>query len=128
MNNLVWIRVDLINRESYIGSIDTVYGDDEEDLLAFMEEQSYFGLKLDNVHRCFEENGKLSVSPIDEKESIYKSSMLIMNIDNILTLKFIKEDSDIIKQLKVKDTTTIISSSKKPDNVLSFKLKKKEQF
>ena len=102
MNNKVWVKIDLINKESYIGSIDIPKLEKEDDLFDFLEEQAYMGLKLDNVHIYSEKNGSINITPLENEDSIYKSTMLILNIDNILTLKFIKEDSSILKRLKIK--------------------------
>ncbi len=124
--NDVWVRVDLVNGESYIGSINSLYNEeDEEEFLLFLEEQSYMGLKLENVQRCVEKGSSLEVFPLDTKDSLYKSSMLIMNIDNILTVKFLKEDSDIVRKLraKIKKSDVNIKNAK---NVLNFRLTKKE--
>ncbi len=124
--NDVWVRVDLVNGESYIGSISSLYNEeDEEEFLLFLEEQSYMGLKLENVQRCTEKGSKLEIKPLDTRESLYKSSMFIMNIDNILTIKFLKEDSDIVKSIKAKQkkTETVAKNSK---NILNFRLTKKE--
>ncbi len=126
MNNRVWIKVDLINNESYIGSVDMFYQDDEsEDFMMFLEEQAFLGLKLDNVHRCFEKDGVLEVKPLDNQESFFKSSMIIMNMDNVLTIKFLKDNSSIVASLKPKEkkkrSRHIIA-----ENVLDFKPTKKE--
>lgn len=124
--NEVWVRVDLVNGESYIGSINSMFNEeDEEEFLLFLEEQSYMGLKLENVQRCVENDSKLEIKPLDTKDSLYKSSMLIMNIDNILTIKFLKEDSDIVKSIKAKmrKSETVVKNAK---NVLNFRLTKKE--
>lgn len=124
--NDVWVRVDLISGESYLGYINTFYSyDDEDDLLLFLEEQSYMGLKLENVHRCFDKDGKLEIVPLDSKDSLYKSSMLIMNIDNILTIKFLKENSEIVKAL-VKKYRKSSAPSKKAENILNFRFIRKE--
>ncbi len=123
--NSVWVRIDLVNGESYIGSIDSFYREDEEDFMMFLEEQAYMGLKIDNVHRCIEKDAKLEIMPLDSEKSLYKSSMLIMNMDNILTIKFLKEDSTIVKSLskKIKKPTV---NRKNAENVLNFRLTKKE--
>ncbi len=123
----IWIKIDLSNGESYIGSVSGTYDiTDEDDFMLFLEEQAYMGLKLNNVHLCQkDENGKLKLTPLDAGDSIYKGSLIIMNIDNILTIKFLKEDSDIVKQLRKK-----IQREQKPlkdaKNVLNFRLTKKE--
>ncbi len=127
MNNNMWVRVDLVNGECYIGSIDTIYKEEEEEnFMLFLEEQAYMGLRLENVHKCEENNEKLEVYPLDTKESLYKSSMLIMNIDNIMTIKFLKENSSIVKSLKRKSIKKTQTSVKKGENVLNFRLTKKE--
>ncbi len=124
--NDVWVRVDLISGESYIGYINTPYSyEDEDDLLFFLEEQSYMGLKLENVHRFVDKDGKFEIVPLDTKDSLYKSSMLIMNIDNILTIKFLKEDSKIVRAL-MKKYKKSYSPSKKAENILNFKFIRKE--
>ncbi len=124
--NEVWVRVDLVNGESYIGLINSLYNEeDEEEFLLFLEEQSYMGLKLENVQRCIEKGTNLEIKPLDTKDSLYKSSMLIMNIDNILTIKFLKDDSDIVRKLraKIKKSETSVKNAK---NILNFRLTKKE--
>ncbi len=118
----IWIRVDMVNGDSYIGSVDNFY-DDDDDLFLFMEEQAYLGLKIDNVHKCVEKDGKIKLEPLDKKDSIYKDSIIIMNTDNILTIKFLKEDSDIVKKIASKEED--LDQVKNAKNVLRFKPKKK---
>ena len=122
MNDKVWVRIDLINKESYIGSINIPKSEVENDLFDFLEEQAYMGLKLDNVHIYSEKNGLIDLTPLEDEDSIYKSTMLILNIDNILTLKFIKEDSSILKRLKIKKRPEKFRSK---NNVLKLKIIKK---
>ncbi len=125
MNN-VWVRVDLVNGESYIGSINSLYNEeDEEEFLLFLDDQAYMGLKLENVHKCIENESELEIKPLDTKESAYKSSMIIMNIDNILTIKFLKENSKTVKNLNKKIVKTK-PDTKNSKNVLNFRLTKKE--
>ncbi len=122
----IWVRIDMNNGESYIGSIKGPYDiDSEEDFLLFLEEQAYMGLKLDNVHRCEGSGEDMKLEPLDNEGSIYKSSMVIMNIDSIVTIKFLKEDSEIVKNLRKKreEKTPEIKNAK---NVLNFRLTKKE--
>lgn len=122
MNKTVWVRIDLINKESYIGSINIPKLEVENDLFDFLEEEAYMGLKLDNVHICSEKNGSIDLVPLDSENSIYKSTMLVLNIDNILTLKFIKEDSSILKRLKIKKSSEKFNSK---NNVLKLSIVKK---
>ncbi len=122
----IWVRVDMVNGESYAGYIETYY-DEEEDLLLVLEEQAYLGLKIDNVHRCKDVDGKMVVEPIDNKKSEYKDSIIIMNTDNILTIKLLKEDSDVVKEMSknLKSETQAIPKNAK--NVLKFRQIKKEK-
>ncbi len=122
----IWVRVDMVNGESYAGYIETYY-DEEEDLLLVLEEQAYLGLKIDNVHRCKDVDGKMVVEPIDNKKSEYKDSIIIMNTDNILTIKLLKEDSDVVKKMSknLKSETQAIPKNAK--NVLKFRQIKKEK-
>ncbi len=122
MNDTVWIRIDLINKESYIGSIDIPKSEVGDDLFDFLEEQAYMGLKLENVHIYSEENGSIELTPLENEDSIYKSTMLILNIDNILTLKFIKENASILKRLKIKKRCGKFRSK---NNVLKLSIVKK---
>jgi len=122
----IWVRVDMVNGESYAGYIETYY-DEEEDLLLVLEEQAYLGLKIDNVHRCKDVDGKMVVEPIDNKKSEYKDSIIIMNTDNILTIKLLKEDSDVVREMSknLKSETQAIPKNAK--NVLKFRQIKKEK-
>ncbi len=124
--NDVWVRVDLVNGESYIGSISSLYNEeDEEEFLLFLEEQSYMGIKLENVQKCKDKENGLEIIPLDTESSPYKSSMLIMNIDNILTIKFLKENSEIVKNLKTKIKKGEVTV-KNAKNILNFRLTKIE--
>lgn len=122
MNDTVWVRIDLINKESYIGSINMPKSEMENDLFDFLEEQAYMGLKLENVHIYSEENGSIELTPLENEDSIYKSTMLILNIDNILTLKFIKENANILKRLKINKSSEKFKSK---NNVLKLSIVKK---
>ncbi len=123
----IWVRIDMSNGESYIGSIKGPYDiDSQEEFLLFLEEQAYMGLKLDNVHRCEGSDSDIKLTPLDNEESIYKSSMVIMNIDSIVTIKFLKEDSEIVKNLKKKLDKQEEEPVKNAKNVLNFRLTKKE--
>ncbi|WP_035589745.1 hypothetical protein [Hippea jasoniae] len=122
----IWLRIDMVGGDCYIGSVDSIF-DENEDFMFFLEEQAYLGLKIDNVHKCIDKDGKIELEPLDNETSLYKSSMIIMNTDNILTIKFLKEDTDIVKKLNSE-----IESKKKPvnlqaKNILRFKPKNKER-
>ncbi len=118
----IWVRIDMVNGDCYVGSIDNFY-DEDDDLFLFLEEQAYLGLKIDNVHRCHDKGGKIELEPLDTKSSHYKDSMIIMNTDNILTIKFLKEDSELVKKISVKPKKESVIKDAK--NVLRFKPKKK---
>ncbi|WP_025270757.1 hypothetical protein [Hippea sp. KM1] len=124
----IWVRVDMVGGECYIGSIDYYFDENEDDdLMIMLEEQAYFGLKIDHVHKCKEENGRLILEPLDKGDSIYKSSMIIMNTDNILTIKFLKDDSDVVVSLEDKIKVKEIKKTKTSKNILPFKPIKKEK-
>jgi hypothetical protein len=124
--NEIWIKIELVNGEHYIGSIESLYDDDSDlDLMLLLEEQAYMGIKLENVHKCIEKDSKLEIKPLDTKESVFKSSMLIMNLDNIVTIKFLKDSSSLVKSLEKKKFKSK-ANIKKPENVLNFRLTKKE--
>ncbi|AEA33061.1 hypothetical protein [Hippea maritima] len=125
MMNRLWVRVDMVGGECYIGSLDYYY-EEGDDLMMVLEDQAYLGLKIDNVHKCKEVEGKLLLEPIDAGSSIYKSSMIIMNTDNIITIKFLKEDSSIVKELEGKITKKEKRSVKASKNILQFKPVKRE--
>ena len=118
----IWVRVDMVNGDCYVGSIDNFY-DEDEDLFLFLEEQAYLGLKIDNVHRCKEIKGKIELEPLDTESSVYKDSLIIMNTDNILTVKFLKEDSDLVKKIAVRPKSE--PNIRDAKNVLRFKPRKK---
>jgi len=118
----IWVRVDMVNGDCYVGSIDNFY-DEDDDLFLFLEEQAYLGLKIDNVHRCKEIKGKIELEPLDTESSVYKDSLIIMNTDNILTIKFLKEDSDLVKKIVVRPKNE--PNIRDAKNVLRFKPRKK---
>ncbi len=118
----IWVRIDMSNGDSYIGSIDNFYEDDD-DLFLFLEEQAYLGLRLDNVCKCKDVNGKIELEPLDKEDSVYKNSLIIMNTDNIVTIKFLKEDSELIKNIDVSPDKGVQLNELK--NVLKFKPKRK---
>ncbi len=118
----IWVRIDMVSGECYVGSIDNFY-DEDDDLLMFLEEQAYLGLKLDNVHKCKDTDGKMVLEPLDTDDSVYKDSLIIMNTDNILTIKFLKEDSEVVRSISVKPKKDVQIKDLK--NVLRFKPKRK---
>ncbi len=120
--NRIWVKVDLINGESYIGSVQTEF-DTDDDIFTLLEEQPYIGLKLSDVHAYSVENGEIKLEPLENSSSIYRGTIIIPNIDNILTIKFLKEDSSIVKSLKSKRK---VKKGKK-GNVLKLNLVKKEK-
>lgn len=121
MKNL-WVKVDLINGESYVGTIENI-NTDADDLMTFLEEQSYFGIKLENVNVYKEQDGKVTIEPLDSKDSLFDSSMLIMSPEHIVTIKFLKNHVDVLNKFNIKP----IKSKKNKRNVVQFKLLKKEK-
>lgn len=116
----IWVKVDLINNESYIGTVENV---DSEDLISFLDEQSYFGIKLENVNVYKEIDGKAVIEPLDVKDSMFDGSMIIMNPEHIVTIKFLKNDSQILNKFNIKK----LKIKKNKRNVIEFKLLKKEK-
>ncbi|WP_022671104.1 hypothetical protein [Hippea alviniae] len=123
----IWVRVDMVDKECYAGYIETFYENEDDDLLLVLEEQAYLGLKIDNVHRCKDVDGKMVVEPIDNEKSEYKDSIIIMNTDNILTIKLLKEDSDVVKEMEKRLKRESQSIPKNAKNVLKFRQIKKEK-
>ncbi|AHF98268.1 MAG: hypothetical protein ACPLW6_06500 [Desulfurella sp.] len=115
----VWVKVDLINGESYIGTVENF---DSEDLLSFLDEQSYFGIKLENVNTYQEVDGKIIIKPLDAKDSMYDGKLIIMSPEHIVTIKFLKNESEIFDKFNIKK----IKTKKNKRNVVPFKLLKKE--
>lgn len=115
----VWVKVDLINGESYIGTIENI---DSDDLLSFLDEQSYWGIKLENVNVYKEVDGKVIIKPLDAKDSMFDGRLIIMSPEHILTIKFLKDDSEILSKLNIKK----LKIKKHKRNIIPFKLLKKE--
>jgi len=116
----VWVKVDLINGESYIGTIENV---DSDDILSFFDEQGYFGIKLENVNTYKEVDGKIIIKPLDAKDSMYDGRLIIMSPEHIITIKFLKNTDELFHRFNIKK---IKVKKNKRNNVVPFKLLKKE--
>ncbi len=115
----VWVKVDLINGESYIGTVENL---DSDDLLSFLDEQSYFGIKLENVNIYKEVDGKVIIQPLDAKDSMFDGRLIIMSPEHIVTIKFLKDSSELFDKFNIKK----LKIKKNKRNVVPFKLLKKE--
>ncbi len=115
----VWVKVDLISGESYIGTVENI---DSDDLLSFLDEQSYWGIKLENVNTYKEVDGKIIIKPLDARDSMFDGRLIIMSPEHIITIKFLKNENKILDKFNIKK----LKIKKNKRNVVPFKLLKKE--
>ena len=115
--SILWVRVSLVNKEEYIGSINIP--DSEDDLLTMLEERTYWGLKLDDAYLVKGEE----IIPLDNDKT-YTNEILIM-ADHILTVKFLHPQSKLYKELNAKKKRAVKKKIKK-NNILKWNVLKNE--